>query len=165
MARLILSLVASAVLLVPHPMRAQGPPSLAPAGPPAARQAGSAPAAGILLALDFDFYLDRVEPILLSRRTGNARCVTCHSRGGGGNSYFEPLAPGATTYDAAQSRRNFERIQHLVVPGEPLQSALLLNPLAEEAGGSHWHGGGKHWTSQDAEEWQTLARWVRGRTN
>ena len=30
--------------------------------------------------------------------------------------------------------------------------------------GSRRHAGGKHWTSQDAEEWRTLAAWVRGRT-
>jgi len=114
-------------------------------------------------ALDFDFYRDEVEPVLLSRRPGNARCVVCHSRGGG-NAYLEPLSPGRETYDEAQSLRNFERIQRLVVPGEPLQSVLLVNPLAEEAGGSHWHGGGKHWSSQNAAEWQILARWVRGDT-
>jgi hypothetical protein len=114
-------------------------------------------------SLDFDFYRDEVEPVLLSRRPGNARCVVCHSRGGG-NAYLEPLSPGRETYDEEQSLRNFDRILRLVVPGEPLQSALLINPLTEEAGGSHWHGGGKHWSSQDAPEWQTLARWVRGAT-
>jgi hypothetical protein len=70
-----------------------------------------------------------------------------------------------------------------VVPGEPLSSVLLMNPLVEDAsvllvnplaeeaggshwhagGGSHWHAGGKHWTTQDAGEWQTLAAWVQGR--
>ena len=70
--------------------------------------------------------------------------------------------PGATTYNDEQTRRNFERVQRLVLPGEPLKSPLLVNPLAEEAGGSHWHGGGKHWQSQNDPEWQTLAAWVRG---
>ena len=112
-------------------------------------------------ALDFDFYRDNVEPILLSRRSGNARCVVCHSRGGG-NAYLEPLSPGSEAYDEEQSARNFDRIQRLVVPGEPMRSLLLINPLAEAAGGSHWHAGGKHWTTQDAAEWQVLARWVRG---
>ena len=39
-----------------------------------------------------------------------------------------------------------------------------MNPLAEAAGGSHWHAGGKHWESQDDAEWQTLAAWVMGQT-
>ena len=56
----------------------------------------------------------------------------------------------------------FRARSKLVVPGEPLKSILLINPLAEEAGGSHWHGGGKHWQSQSNPEWQTLAAWVKG---
>jgi hypothetical protein len=114
-------------------------------------------------AVDFEYFKTRVQPILVSPRKGNARCIACHSRGGG-NSFLEPLAPGTTTYDEEQSRRNFERIQRLIVPGVPTKSLLLMNPLAEEAGGSHWHGGGKHWTSQDNAEFQTLAAWVRGRS-
>jgi hypothetical protein len=113
--------------------------------------------------LDYEFFKTRVQPILTSPRKGNARCIACHSRGGG-NSFLEPLAPGSTAYDEEQSRRNFERVQRLVVPATPLKSPLLVNPLAEEAGGSHWHGGGKHWSSQDDPEWQTLATWVRSTT-
>ena len=152
-------LLALATLLTEQPG-----PSLAPAAElvPAVQQAGSS--AELMLTLDFQFYRARVEPILLSPRRGNARCVVCHSRGGG-NSFLEPLAPGETAYDEQQSRRNFERIQRLIVPGAPLESLLLINPLAEEAGGSHWHAGGKHWSSQDATEWQTLAAWVRGQTS
>ena len=124
-----------------------------------AQQAASAAAES---SLDFEVFKTRVLPILASARKGNARCVACHSRGGG-NSFLEPLSPGATVYTDEQARRNFERVQRLVVPGEPLKSLLLTNPLAEEAGGSHWHGGGKHWTSQDDPEWRTLATWVSTR--
>jgi hypothetical protein len=112
-------------------------------------------------ALDYDVFRAKVEPILTSPRKGSARCSACHSRGGG-NAFLEPLAPGTTAYTDEQSRRNFERIQRLVVAGEPEKSILLTNPLAEEAGGSHWHGGGKHWQSKNDAEWQTLAAWVRG---
>lgn len=111
--------------------------------------------------LDYEVFKNKVQPILTAKRKGNARCIACHSRGGG-NSYLETLPPGTTAYTEEQSRRNFERVQRLVVPGEPLKSPLLVNPLAEEAGGSHWHGGGKHWHSQNDPEWQVLAAWVRG---
>ena len=155
-------MVQAALLLALATLLAQQPqPSLAPAGRLVAQQAGSA--AETMLVLDFELYRARVEPILLSPRRGNARCVVCHSRGGG-NSFLEPLVPGSTAYDEEQSRRNFERVQRLVVPGEPLKSVLLINPLAEEVGGSHWHGGGKRWTSQSDLEWQTLAEWVRTTT-
>ncbi|MBI4477349.1 MAG: hypothetical protein HY654_09265 [Acidobacteria bacterium] len=131
---------------------------LAPAeAPPPQAQAPAANAT----VLDYEVFKTRVQPILMARRKGNARCTACHSRGGG-NAYLEPLAPGSAAYTEEQTRRNFERVQRLVVPGEPLKSPLLVNPLAEEAGGSHWHGGGKHWRSQDDPEWRILAAWVRG---
>ena len=125
---------------------AQGPPAPAAPGP----------------LLDYDVFKTKVQPILTTARKGNARCSACHSRGGG-NAYLEPLPPGSTTYTEDQSRRNFERVSRLVSPGDPLKSVLLLNPLDTEAGGSGWHGGGKHWHSQTDPEWQVLANWVRTR--
>jgi hypothetical protein len=148
-----------AALLFVAALFAQQPgSSLAPAGPLLAQQVPASAAAAS--PLDYEVFKTRVQPILTSARKGNARCTACHSRGGG-NSYLEPLAPGSTTYTEEQSRRNFERVQRLVTPGNPLNSILLMNPLAQEAGGSHWHGGGKHWQSQNDPEWQTLAGWVR----
>jgi len=129
---------------------------------PAAVAAQTSTPAAAAAQLDYEVFKTKVQPILTSPRKGNARCTACHSRGGG-NAYLEPLAPGAMTYTEEQSRRNFERVSRLVVPGEPSKSVLLINPLATEAGGSHWHGGGKHWQSQDNPEWQTLAAWVRTR--
>ena len=124
---------------------------------PAAQEGGGAAPA----MLDYEVYRTQVQPILMGPREGNARCSACHASGGG-NSYLETLAPGVTTFTEAQTRRNFERVQRLVVPGDPMKSLLLTNPLAQEAGGSHWHGGGKHWQSQNDPEWQALAAWVRG---
>jgi mono/diheme cytochrome c family protein len=136
-----------------RPTGAASLPAPAPSAPAAAEAATS--------RLDYEAFRTRVQPILMAARKGNARCISCHARGGG-NAFLEPLAPGSATYTEEQARRNFERIQRLVVPGEPLKSPLLVNPLAEGAGGSHWHGGGKHWPSQDNPEWQALAAWVRG---
>jgi hypothetical protein len=39
---------------------------------------------------------------------------------------------------------------------------MLRHPLATKAGGDKFHGGGKHWTSQDDPEFQTLVEWVNG---
>ena len=125
--------------------------------------AAAAPDGSRLYRVDFDYYREHVEPIFLNRRPGNARCIVCHSRGGG-NSFLEPLAPGRDAYDEEQSFRNFERVRRLVVPGAPLDSILLVNPLVEDAGGSHWHAGGKHWTTREAEEWQALSAWVMGQS-
>ena len=96
------------------------------AAQPAHGQAPAAPAAAPSV-LDYEVFKTRVQSILMSPRKGNARCVACHGRGGG-NAYLEPLAPGAATYTEEQTRRNFERVQRLVVPGEPMKSLLAINP-------------------------------------
>jgi hypothetical protein len=113
-------------------------------------------------ALDFQFFKTRVEPIFLYKRPGHARCYVCHSTGT--TFRIERLSPGATTWNDEQSRRNFDSVKRLVVPGNPMASRLLTHPLAPQAGGDEFHSGGKHWTSQDNPEWKTLADWVRGRT-
>jgi hypothetical protein len=111
-------------------------------------------------ALDFAFFKARVQPIFLFKRAGHARCYVCHSAGT--TFRIERLSPGATSWNDEQSRRNFESVQRLVVPGDPMASKLLTHPLAPQAGGDLFHSGGKHWDSQDNPEWQAMAEWVRG---
>jgi len=111
--------------------------------------------------LDYAFFKERVQPIFLKKRPGHARCVTCHRHG---SPPLEPLAPEAVTWNEEQSRANFAVWKQFVVPGNPLKSQLLLHPLAAQAGGDHFHAGGKHWKSQSDPEWQTLAAWVNGET-
>lgn len=112
-------------------------------------------------SLDFEFFKTRVEPIFLFKRPGHARCYVCHSTGT--TFRLERLSPGATFWNDEQSRRNFDSVRRLVVPGDPMASRLLTHPLAPEAGGDPFHSGGKHWDSQNNSEWQTLADWVRGK--
>jgi hypothetical protein len=112
-------------------------------------------------SLDYAFFKERVQPIFLNKRPGHARCVTCHTHG---SPPLQPLAAGTATWDEAQSRKNFAIWKQFVVPGNPLKSPLLLHPLAKEAGGDHFHAGGKHWKTQSDPEWQILAAWVNGQT-
>ena len=109
-------------------------------------------------ALDFETYRSRVEPIFLEKREGHARCYVCHRR----RTRFrlEKLAPGQAQWTEAQSRKNFERVRRLVVPGKPLESRLLTMALAEAAGGKPFHPGGKFWSSKEDPEWKVLADWV-----
>ena len=111
-------------------------------------------------ALDFESYRTRVEPIFLKRRPGHARCIVCHASD---NRAFRllPLSPGSATWTEEQSRRNFENVSNLVVPGSPASSPLLLHPLAAEAGGDRFHSGGRQFTSQNDPDWQIVAEWVR----
>ena len=113
-------------------------------------------------SLDFDYFRTRVQPIFTTKRDGNARCVSCHEFGT--PMRLQRLPAGAATWNEEDSRKNFELVRTRVVPGNPGASRLLRHPLAESAGGDPHHDGGKHWTSKDDPEWQTLAAWVKGET-
>jgi hypothetical protein len=125
-----------------------------------AASGAAATAASVAPTLDFEFFRDRVQPILLAPRGEHARCVACHGPPLG----LVRLKAGATAWTDEESHRNFESLKRLVAPGDPLSSRLLMHPLAPAAGGDPFHTGGKHWLSQDDPEWQILAAWVRGQT-
>jgi hypothetical protein len=111
--------------------------------------------------LDFDVFKSKIQPLLLEKRPGHARCYVCHSTGTAFR--LQPLSPGATTWNDEQSQKNFEMAKRFVLPGVPLKSRLLTMPLAHEAGGIAFHPGGKHWESQNDPEWRMFADWVNGK--
>jgi uncharacterized protein (TIGR02246 family) len=111
-------------------------------------------------SLDYEYFKTRVQPIFLAKRAGHARCIACH--GSGTPLRLQPLAPGATTWNDEDARKNFEAVRRVVVPGSVTKSRLLIHPLTEEAGGDFYHSGGKHWSSQNDDEWRTLKAWVLG---
>jgi hypothetical protein len=112
------------------------------------------------VALDYDYYKAKVEPVFLAKREGHTRCVVCHSVNNA-PLHLVPLSPGATSWNDEQSRRNFLLVQKVVVPGWE-GSKLVTHPLAEEAGGDPHHGGGQQFTSQSDPDWQTLKAFVLG---
>jgi YVTN family beta-propeller protein len=119
-------------------------------------QGGAAP-------LDFAFYREHVEPLFLAKRPGNVRCVACHIRGAG-TLRLEPLETNGLGWSEEASRKNFAAVQRFVVPGSPRASRLLRHPLAKEAGGDPFHGGGRHWAGERSAEYRVLEAWVRGDT-
>jgi len=121
------------------------------------QQPATSPAASA--SLNFEFFKTRVQPIFLAKRPGHARCISCHAAGT--PLRLQPLSPGSTTWTEEESRRNFEAVRRVVVPGSA-KSMLLIHPLAEKAGGDFFHNGGKHWDSQNDREWQTLKEFVLG---
>jgi len=118
-------------------------------------QAASAPAQ----SLDYEYFKARVEPVFLKKKPGHTRCYVCHAES---NNAFrlEKLPPGAKSWTEEQSRRNFETVSRLVVPGNLAASRLLIMPLAPEAGGNPFHNGGRQFESKDDPDWKTLARWA-----
>ena len=112
--------------------------------------------------LDYDFFKRKVEPIFLKKRGDHARCAVCHQHG---NNAFrlEKLPDGASFWTEEQSKKNFAVVSTLVVPGDPAQSRLLLQPLAPQAGGNAYHSGGWQFASKNDSDWKTLEAWVKGR--
>ncbi len=109
--------------------------------------------------LDFATYRTRVEPIFLKRREGGVRCVDCHAVMNT-RLRLQQFSAGDSAWTEEQSRQNFEAVSQLVTPGQPMQSRLLLHPLAPEAGGDPTHTGGKFWSSPRDPEWQMIAGWI-----
>lgn len=113
--------------------------------------------------LDYKFFRDEVQPILIAKRPGNMRCTDCHTGKSFSAFNLQPLKEGAYFWTEEESRKNFEAASRLVsVRGGPLLSRLLTHPLAASAGGDSFHGGGKHFNSLDDPEWQILESWVNG---
>jgi hypothetical protein len=113
-------------------------------------------------SLDYEFFKTKVQAVFLARREGHARCVVCHTFN---NAPFKlvPLSPGSTTWNEEQSRRNFELVKRVAMPGF-LESKLLIHPLAEEAGGDYHHGGAQQFNSKQDPHWLTLKAFVMGET-
>ena len=139
------------------------------AAPFAGERSAEAPAAQAADAsrpsLDYEFFKARVEPIFLKNRSeDHVRCYACHqvSRHPA-NLHLEQLPPGKSFWTEEQSRRNFETVSKLVVPGDPLSSLFCLMPLEPAAGGlADTHQGGRQFASQDDPNWKNMAAWVRG---
>ena len=135
-------LAVAVVLFAVAPARAQQP-AASPSSP----------------TLDYDFFKARVQPVFTTKRPGNARCVSCHDSGT--PMRLQKLAAGNATWSEEDSRKNFEAMRRVALPGD-LKSRLLMHPLDEKAGGDFYHNGGKHWSSQNDAEWQTLRAWILG---
>ncbi len=112
-------------------------------------------------ALDFEYFKTKVQPIFLAKRPGHARCISCHSSGT--PLRLQPLLPGSSTWNDEDSRKNFEAVKRVVVPGSATKSPILTHPLSQQAGGDFFHSGGKHWDSQNDPEGQTLKTFGIGR--
>ena len=113
--------------------------------------------------VNYDFFKARVAPIFLKKRDDHVRCYVCHSEN---NTAFklEKLKDGATNWDDEQMHRLFDTVSKLVVPGDPMHSRLLLQPLALEAGGNPYHSGGRQFSGKNDPNWKILEQWVKGAT-
>ena len=110
--------------------------------------------------LDYGVFKASVEPIFITKRPGYSRCIVCHA--GANNSLRLERLQADGKFSEESSRKNFETVSALVVPGKPEDSRLLMYPLVPQEGGSEYHSGGRQWPSKSDPNWQAIARWVNG---
>ena len=119
---------------------------------------GAATLAANAAALDYDFFKAKVQPIFLEKRTGHARCVVCH--GGANNALHLAPLPANGQWTEEDTKNNFAAVSGLVNRADPVNSRLLIHPLAPEAGGDLFHSGGRQFASKDDPDWKILAQFA-----
>jgi hypothetical protein len=112
-------------------------------------------------SLDYDYYKAKVQPILLEKRPGHAPCVMCHAEAN--NMLSLQKLPHGQAWSEEATRKNFDTVSKIVeAADDPLQSKLLIHPLAPEAGGDAFHSGGRQFADRDDPNWKVIADWAKG---
>jgi hypothetical protein len=112
--------------------------------------------------LDYDYFKAKVQPIFLTKRPTHARCVMCHA-GANNMLHLQELPDGQATWSEEQTRKNFDTVSKIVqATDDPLESKILVHPLAPEAGGDVYHSGGRQFANKNDPYWKTIAAWAKG---
>ncbi|MCX6614289.1 MAG: hypothetical protein NTW74_26045, partial [Acidobacteria bacterium] len=118
---------------------------------------------------DYEYFKQKVQPILTKVNGDGRACVLCHSTQG----QFPLRMAGKGGFTETQSQFNFSSVLREVNLAEPQRSLLLLKPTRpnDNAGDpalhTTTHGGGTRWgkTTREAsasEEYETILNWIRG---
>jgi hypothetical protein len=114
-------------------------------------------------ALDFDYFKSKVQPIFVAKRPGHAPCVMCHAEAN--NMLRLQKLPHGQSWSEEDTRKNFDTVSKIVeAADDPLQSKILIHPLAPEAGGDPFHSGGRQFADKDDPNWKIIADWAKGAT-
>jgi hypothetical protein len=113
--------------------------------------------------LDYDYFKSKVQPIFVAKRPGHAPCVMCHAEAN--NMLRLQKLPQNQTWSEEDTRKNFDTVSKIVeAADDPLQSKILIHPLAPEAGGDPFHSGGRQFADKDDPNWKIIADWAKGAT-
>jgi hypothetical protein len=113
--------------------------------------------------LDYEYFKAKVQPIFVAKRPSHAPCVMCHAEAN--NMLRLQKLPLGRTWSEEDTRKNFDTVSKIVeAADDPLESKILMHPLAPEAGGDAYHNGGRQFADKNDPDWKTIAAWATGAT-
>ena len=116
--------------------------------------------------LDFNYFVDKVEPILATTGADGKACVMCHAS----HVIFKLQPPNAEgQFSPQDSEENYKYAMRVVDINDPEHSLMLIKPtrptdstgdvadyLATHNGGQRWPGNQSSW------QYETILQWIRG---
>jgi HEAT repeats len=115
--------------------------------------------------LDYNFFVDRVMPLLARKGADGNACINCHST----HAIFKLIEPDKTgRFTDEQLRENYRSALKVVDLGSPENSLILRKPTSDSsvegiAGAkSTAHGGGVRWQGANDPAYQTVLEWISG---
>ncbi|GBC98956.1 hypothetical protein HRbin17_01477 [bacterium HR17] len=120
--------------------------------------------ASLRTLLDFEFFVQNIQPILVKVGEDGSSCATCHNTHAVFN--IRPLRSDGT-WTLADARHNYANALKVVDVDDPLNSLILKKPISAREGSPDTgvpHAGGVRWRDRrDAAEWKALYAWVQRR--
>jgi hypothetical protein len=116
--------------------------------------------------LDFNYFVEKVEPILATTGPDGKACVMCHAT----HVIFRLHPPNAEgQFSPQDSEENYKYAMRVVDINNPARSLMLIKPtrptdsagnvadyLATHNGGQRWPGNESSW------QYKTILQWIRG---
>jgi hypothetical protein len=115
--------------------------------------------------LDYNYFVERVMPLLARKGADGNACINCHAT----HAIFKLIEPDKTgRFTAEQLRENYRSALKVVDLGSPENSLILRKPTSDSsvegiAGAkSTAHGGGVRWQGANDPAYQTVLEWISG---
>ncbi len=116
--------------------------------------------------LDFNYFVEKVEPILATTGADGKACVMCHAS----HVIFRLHPPNAEgRFSPQDSEDNYKYAMRVVDINDPSHSLILIKPTrpTDSAGDVSdylaTHNGGQRWPgNESSQQYKTILQWIRG---
>ena len=116
--------------------------------------------------LDFNYFVEKVEPILATTGADGKACVMCHAS----HVIFRLQPPNAEgQFSPQDSEENYKYAMRVVDINDPAHSLIVIKPTrpTDSAGDvSNYlatHNGGQRWPGNESSwQYKTILQWIRG---